>query len=121
MVSTDSGEYALRIQRSKKYINKENEADKETIINDRRKTDNINIRGMRKGEAELNNKHDLRKEAEKITEKIFKGRDNNLYLERRKVEVFRNLNYKKDQRRQEQISTIKNFKEENKNDRNLVR
>ena len=106
MVPTESDEYSLRIQKSKNYLNKKNEADKETIINERRKT-------AIKRDVELNNKKELRKEAEKITEKIFKGQDNNLYLERRKVEVFRDLNFKKGQRKQEQFATIKKFKEEN--------
>ena len=123
MFTTESGEYALRIQKSKKYIEKgkEREKEKETIISERRNIDNIKIREPRRREAQLTNKYEFRKEGEKITEKIIPGKKDNLILEQQKIEVFKDLSYKGKDRSKYQISSqrrtqiipIKKFKEEN--------
>ena len=134
MISTENGEYALRIQRSKKYIDREKETiqqtrENETIINERRRDNKKIIREPGRREDIDAKKSQLRKEGEKITEKIIPGPNDNLILEKRKVEVFRDLNYKKDksklqitsQSRRGQIATTKRFKEENGIDKYYIK
>ena len=119
MFTTESGEYALRVQKSKKYIDKEKEKEKETIVTDRRNIEKIKIKEERRREHQQMNQYQLRKEGEKITEKIFPDKDDNLILEKRKVEVFRDVKYNKEKskyqissQRRGQIIPKKKFKEE---------
>jgi len=92
--------------------------DKETIQSERRNLGDIKLREPRRKEVSRTDSYGLRKEAEKITERIIPGRDHNLYLERRKVEVFRDLSYKGKSKyeisnqRREQITSKRRFQEE---------
>ena len=95
LFNTESGEFALRIQKSKKYIDKEKtEKEKETIINERRKGENFKIRDQRKkDELQINKKE----------EKIYsKGQ----YQSSKNYQI-------QSQRITGQISSKKRFKEEN--------
>ena len=127
MFTTEKGEYALRIQKSKKYIDREKGKEKETIISDRRKVSDMKLREPRRREVQQTDRYGPRKEGEKITERIIPGKDDNLYLERRKVEVFKDLNYKDktkyqiSNQRRGQITSTQRFKEENGLTKELIK
>ena len=99
--NTESGEFALRIQKSKKYIDKEKTTDrdkeKETIVNERRKGEALKIRDQRK----------------KTEIQIGKKEENN-YSKYQKGQYQPSKQYQiQNQRTTGQISSKKAFKEEN--------